>query len=269
MNEFFDGKKVRDEILKDLKIKVSGLKEKPFLRVFWVGDNEVSGRYVSLKKGVAEGLGVRCEIVHLSESTSEKELLVRIEEANKDSTVSGIMIQIPLPAQIDKERAVLTISENKDIDGLRICAGYNSDFQPPVVLAIVEAMTRSKKDMTLGAIVLIGQGFLVGKPLLNYLKNDLGLKNIIVADDKTPDLSALTKEADILISATGVGGIIKPDMVTEGVVLIDAGTSEAGGKFLGDIDPGCYEKASYYTPVPKGIGPVTIAMLMKNLVGSK
>lgn len=265
--KYFNGKKIRDEILVQLKGEVAKMKEKPYLRVFWVGNNEVSGRYVVLKNKVAKDLGVKSEVVQLDQNIKEKDLLSLIEKSNSDPKVSGIMIQIPLPLSMNRDLVMSTIDPKKDIDGLRICTGLESSFYPPVVLAIREAIKRSKKNIKKIKTVIVGKGFLVGGPLEKSLKNEAS--DLIVLGNSTKNLAKITREADILISATGVGGIIKPEMVKEGVVLIDAGTSEIGGKFIGDIMPECYLKADYFTPVPGGIGPVTIAMLMKNLVNSK
>lgn len=265
--EFFDGKKIRAEILSNLKREVDEMDKKPFLRVFWVGDNEVSGHYVELKKKVAEEIGVECEITRYDTSISQAELLSKIEEANIDPKVTGIMVQIPVPDHIDRLEVVKSIHPNKDVDGLRVCGGFESKFVPPVIMAILEAIKLSKIDLGQSHVVLAGQGFLVGKPLLHYIKDSaLDLK---IANHKTNNLKELALQADLIISATGVGGIIQKDMIRDGVVLIDAGTSEIGGKLAGDIASECYQKASYYTPTPGGIGPMTIAMLMKNLVKSK
>lgn len=267
MTEYFDGKKIRLEILSQLKAEVDKMKEKPFLRVFWVGDNEVSGRYVELKKKVAEEIGVECEITRFPTKISQDELIAEIKKANTDRGISGVMIQIPLPDHIDRIAVVEAIDPAKDIDGLRICGGFDSAFKPPVVMAILEAIKYSKIEIGRSKVVLVGQGFLVGKPLSNYLKDEVD--DLTIIDQKIQDISNITSKADLIISATGVGEIIKPSMIKNGVVLIDAGTSEIGGKFIGDISSDCYQKSSYYTPTPGGIGPMTIAMLMRNLVNSK
>lgn len=267
MTNYFDGKKIRDKILADLKTKINEMKEKPVLAVFWIGENQVSGHYVSIKRKIAEDLGVEFELIKLDENVSQEEVLDRIEKLNKDQNVMGIMTQIPLPAHLDQEDIIRAIDPKKDVDGLKYCMGMESAFMPPVVMAILEAVKLSGKKIEESNIAIIGNGFLVGAPLVKAM--DGKAMALSVANSGTENISDLTEDADIVISATGVGHIIKPEMVKEGVVLIDAGTSEVSGEIRGDIQPEAFKKASYYTPVPGGIGPVTIAMLMKNLMASK
>ena len=182
------------------------------------------------------------------------------------------MIQIPIPKKFDRNKLIGKISPAKDVDGLRFCAGLDSKFKPPVVLSVLEAIKRAElgiKNKELGdlKIALIGHGFLVGFPLARVLKEDK-VDFIISPHLASPRGGEGLRVADIIISATGSPNLIKPEMVKDGVVLIDAGTAEENGELRGDIDPECYDKASYYTPVPGGIGPVTVAMLLQNLVGS-
>lgn len=262
--DFFDGKKVRDEILAELKEKVGRMDEKPVLAVFWIGENEVSGHYVAIKKKVAESLGVNFQLIKMDATVSEPEVLEKIDELNRDPNVKGIMTQIPLPEHLDQKKVIEAIDPEKDVDGLRYCMGMESGFMPPVVMAILEAVKRSGKNIEESDIAIIGHGFLVGAPLVRAI--DGKAKTLAVANSGTGDISDLTKDADVVVSATGVAHIIKTEMVKEGAVLIDAGTSEVSGELKGDIEPGAFKKASYYTPVPGGIGPVTIAMLLKNLI---
>ena len=261
--DFFDGKKVRDEILTELKEKVSEMDTKPVLAVFWIGENEVSGHYVAIKKKVAENLGVKFRLIKMDATVAEEEVLKKIDELNHDSAVKGIMTQIPLPKHIDQKKVIEAIDPEKDVDGLRYCMGMESSFMPPVVLAILDAIRLSGKKIEESEIAVIGHGFLVGAPLVRAI--DGRAKTLAVANSGTEDISDLTKNADIVVSATGVPHIITGEMVKDGAVLIDAGTSEVSGELKGDIDPEAFKKASYYTPVPGGIGPVTIAMLLKNL----
>lgn len=264
MSKIFDGKKLRNEILADLTEKVSKMEKKPVMAVFLVGGDAVSNKYIELKKKLAEKICVEVRLINLPEDSIQDQLLEKIREANNDINIDGIMIQIPLPSQIDKFEIVNAIDIDKDIDGLRFCGGFKAKFQPPVVLAILEAVKESGKKIEESHVVIVGRGFLVGWPLAQYLEE--AVPGLVIADSNTKGLLDITKDADILISATGKAGLIKPEMVKEGAVLIDAGTSEIGGQFMGDIDPVTFNKASFYTPVPGGIGPVTVAMLFKNLI---
>ncbi len=264
---FFNGKQIRDQILSELKLKVDQMPVKPVLAVFWIGENQVSGHYVSIKRKIAEDLGVKFELIKMDEDVSEEEVLNKIDELNTDQNVRGIMTQIPLPSHLNQEKIIGAIDPAKDVDGLRYCMNMESAFVPPVAMAILEAIKLSGKKLDESSVAVMGHGFLVGAPLVRAV--DGKAKILSVADSNTENLNDLTEHADIIVSATGVAHIIKPDMVKEGVVLIDAGTSEISGELKGDIEPETFKKASYYTPVPGGIGPVTIAMLMKNLISSK
>lgn len=267
MENYFDGKKIRDEILNDLANKVVEMERKPTMAVFLIGDNPVCRQYVELKKKMAEKTGIQFCLYEFDEKDSEEEIMNAIDYLNKDSETDGIMIQIPLPPAFSREKLIKKISPEKDIDGLRFCAGLDSKFKPPVVLAILEAIKRSGARIDEKTkIAQIGLGFLVGCPLQKCLTEEFKSANLKIASKDKNDLKEVIKDADIIISATGSPQLIKEDMIKEGVVLIDAGTAEENGNLIGDVDPEAYGKARYYTPVPGGIGPVTIAMLFKNVV---
>jgi len=265
MQNFFDGKKIRNEILEDVDAKIKKMDRKPGLAVICVGNNPVCSKYVGLKKKVAEKVGINFFDYYFDIHNTQEEIAAKIHALNNDERVNGIMVQMPIPDQFDKFEVVHAISPEKDVDGLRFCCAYKSCFKPPVVLAILKAIKEAGKKLNGDEVVVVGRGFLVGWPLAQCLEE--AVPGLIVADNSTKNLAEITKTADILISAVGKHDIITPEMVKEGAVLIDAGTTEVSGEIRGDIDPACYEKASYYTPVPGGIGPVTVAMLLKNLVG--
>ena len=262
--QFFDGKKIREEILADLKDRIVKMHKQPGMAVILVGENEVNNRYAALKKRVAESIGILVKTYRFPEDSDQKEILDKIHDLNHDINIDGIMVQMPVPKGFDKVEIVNAISPEKDVDGLRFCAGFHSHFSPPVVLAISEAIKMANKEIGKCEIVVVGKGFLVGWPVARCLEE--AVAGVVSVDADTKNLVQILKNADVVISATGKAGLIKPEMINEGVVLVDAGTSEVGGELKGDIDPLCYEKASYYTPVPGGIGPVTIAMLLQNLV---
>lgn len=260
----FDGKKIRDEIMSDLKSRILKLKKQPVLAVIWVGEDEVTARYVEIKQRMAEKLGVHFDLTVFPASETEEHIIKKIESANNDPNIDGIMVQIPLPEHINQTRVIQTISADKDVDGLRYCANFKCGFFPPVIASIILAMEMAHKDIYNKNITVIGKGFLVGAPLIRYLEGKT--KKINIGDQSTPYIGTITKDADVIISAVGKPHIIKANIVKDGVILIDAGTSEAGGALAGDVDPAAYAKASFYTPTPGGIGPVTVAMLFKNLV---
>jgi len=261
----FDGKKIRDEILADLKKKIAASPTEPILAVIWVGDDPISEKYIRSKQKAADYIGVDFQLIKLSDSVRHYDIIAKLIMLS-ELEFGGIMIQMPLPAKINRQRIIAAIPRKKDVDGLRFCAGLSSKFQPPVVLAILEAIKESKIDIQKSRLAIIGQGFLVGAPLKKILKSEV--KELLVADITTNDLPEITKNADVIISAAGQPGLITAEMVKNGVVLIDAGTSEVGGKIVGDIEPAAYQKSSFYTPVPGGIGPLTVAMLYKNLVAT-
>jgi methylenetetrahydrofolate dehydrogenase (NADP+)/methenyltetrahydrofolate cyclohydrolase len=260
----FDGKKIRDEIMSDLASRILKLKKKPVLAVIWVGNNAVTAKYVEIKQKQAEKLGIKFNLIKYDESAEESGIFSKIDELNANNNIDGVMVQIPLPKNIDQNKVIAAISPKKDIDGLRFCSNLSCDFKPPVVGAILQALKLCSKKLFESKIVVVGKGFLVGAPLIRAL-TDL-TRDLQVADSSTENLSQMTGDADIIISATGKPNIITPMMVKDGVVLVDAGTSESNGALTGDIDPAAYSKASFYTPVPGGIGPVTVAMLFRNLV---
>jgi methylenetetrahydrofolate dehydrogenase (NADP+) / methenyltetrahydrofolate cyclohydrolase len=263
MTKIIDGKKIQGEILADLKRKTVNLPTKPVLAVVWIGDDPISARYVKIKKQLAEGLGIRFDIYKYSVEVSGERIIKKIKALNSSDT-TGVMVQMPLPKNIDRDKVILAIGAKKDVDGLRMCANFDSEILPPVIKAVMLALNSTKVDLKKSQVAIIGQGFLVGSPLAKVLRDKV--KKLEVADKETANLAKITKDADVIISAVGKSGLITADLVKEGVVLIDAGTSEVGGELKGDVSPKVYAKSSFYTPVPGGIGTVTVAMLFDNLL---
>ena len=293
--EKFDGKVIRDEILKDLADKVVEMEDKPVMAVLLIGNDPICAKYVELKQKLAEKIGVQFNLYKFEEQNTEDEIFECIKFLNSDPETRGIMMQIPIPKKFDRDKLIATISKEKDIDGLRFCAGLESNYRPPVVLAVLEAIMRSGKNIDEKTkVVMLGRGFLVGAPLLRTFKEN-GVNPIVIASEgneiekrkipagvyPAPRCGTLMteksvgmtekaeddiKRADIIISAVGKASMIKERMVKEGVILIDAGTAEQNGALVGDIDPEAYKKSLYYTPVPGGIGPVTVSMLFRNLL---
>ena len=236
------------------------------MAVYLIGDNAVCKKYVELKKGLAEKLGATFCLYQIEDIEEEKTILDSIKYLNNDEKTDGIMIQIPVSDKFNRDTLIAAIDPKKDIDGLRYCLGLESNFKPPVVMSILKALEKSGKDLKKGKIVLIGHGFLVGAPLARALKDEGINVEIIDSGAKNSETMNNLTNFDVIISATGKANLIRPEMIKDGVVLIDAGTAEQNGALVGDIDPECYDKSAFYTPVPGGIGPVTTAMLFQNLL---
>lgn len=252
------GAPVAQKIYLKLRGEIALLKLRPLLAVVLVGENPASLTYIRVKEKIAKDLNVGFKLYHFPEIISQKELKKLLNDLGKNKSVTGILVQLPLPASFDTEEILKKIPSQKDVDG------FYGPYPAPTAQAILDILKFYHVDYRSKNIVLVGHGRLVGEPLAEIFKKQN--IQVTICDSKTPDLKDKVMLADILISATGVPGLIKPEMIKKGVVLIDAGTSEAGGKLMGDIDPACVEKASAYTPTPCGVGPVTVAELMKNLV---
>ncbi|MFH1863589.1 MAG: bifunctional 5,10-methylenetetrahydrofolate dehydrogenase/5,10-methenyltetrahydrofolate cyclohydrolase [bacterium] len=248
----FDGRSYASGKEEDLKKKVLKLKEKgvvPRLESIVVGEDPASLLYVNLKKKAAEKIGAEVEIVHFDEALDPKEIILTIKKYNKNPKVSGIMVQMPLPDAVSdyKLQIINSIDPKKDVDGLR----ENSFYVHPTAMAVLQiievARLRLASARQAKTICVIGKGGMVGSALLEKIK------------DTDYKLMENSKDADILVSTTGSPNLVKADMVKEGVVVIDVGFPK------GDVDPSVYPKASFYTPVPGGVGPVTITCLLENL----
>jgi len=246
------GRKVAESIYQSLKTD-----NRPFLAVVLIGSDPASILYIKVKEKIAKRLGIGFHLYRLEDNISKEELEGLIARLNQDDKISGIIIQLPLPKKFDTEKILKKILPEKDIDG------FQRFFPPPTAQAILEILKYYKIDYKGKNIVILGYGRLVGRPL-EYLLKKQGL-SATICDSSIPNLKEKTLRADILISATGVPGIIKEDMVSKKAVIIDAGTSESKGKIVGDVDSRVYVKVLAYTPVPGGVGPVTVACLMRNL----
>ena len=262
MTNKFDGKKLANEIKSDLKKQIAEFANKPKLAIVSIGANSVTEKYLEIKKRFAEEIGIEIELKKLPAEIEQNE----VENLVKNIDADGIILQIPIPKNLDRKKIIELIPADKDIDGLRFCADFNSNFVPPVILAIELALKKAGVNFGTDKILIVGKGFLVGHPLEKYLTK-IGAKNIksIDIDDQIS-----MKKYDVIISAVGKADLISAEQISENVVLIDAGTSEKMGKIVGDFAPDCYKKSRFYTPVPGGIGPLTVACIYKNLLdGSK
>lgn len=278
-----DGKKISQEVKEELKEKIFQLKKNggqvPGLVTILVGDNPASQSYVNSKSKSCIEIGMLSKIEKLSPDTSENELLRLIDHYNNDLNYHGILVQLPLPVHINESKVIEAINPEKDVDGFHpVSVGNlvigNETFYPCTPFGIVELLKRYKIPTDGKHVVVVGRSNIVGKPIANMLVQKKEGANAIVTicHSAAKDLSLFTKSADILIAAIGKPNFIKSGMVKEGVVVIDVGinrvedsTSTKGYKIVGDVDFTDVEKvASYITPVPGGVGLMTIAMLLKN-----
>lgn len=255
-----DGKKLSEKILSNLKKRI---KKQLKLAVVLVGDNPVSQVYIRQKKEACQKIGIDFELFKFPSKISRTKLKKEIEEIVKKPKVSGVIIQLPLPKDFNSQEFLNLIPLEKDIDVLS-SASRTLAISPPVVEGIKRLLKEYKISIKDKKIVLVGAGRLVGKPLSIWLAKQEA--DFSLVDKSLKDISQYTKNADIIISGAGSPNLIKEEMIKRGVVLIDAGTSSEKGKIVGDIDSNAYKKASYVAPVPEGVGPMTVACLLDNLV---
>ena len=276
MPQIIDGKKISTEIKDELKAKVAQLKEEGVevtLAVIQVGNDPASSVYVGNKKKACEYIGIRSLAYELAEETTEAELLDIIEELNGREDVNGILVQLPLPKHIDEDKVIKSISPLKDVDGFHtqsvgaLCIGQPG-FVSCTPAGVIQLLKRSNIDIAGKECVVIGRSNFVGKPMALLLLRENG--TVTVAHSRTQNLQEVTKRADILVAAVGKPKMITADYVKEGAVVIDVGIHRnADNKLCGDVDyDSVAPKCSAITPVPGGVGPMTIAMLMHNCVES-
>ncbi len=268
--ELLDGRLVKKEILNKLKEEVAHLDRSPGLVVVQVGEDPASNVYVGQKEKMAKELGYQYSHVKLVSDVTQEKIEEVIDGLNADETVDGIIVQMPLPKQLDTKRIQNLIRVDKDVDGLSdMNAGkliHNEDaLMPCTPKGIMDILEYYQIDVEGKNVVIVGRSDLVGKPLAAMMLN----KNatVTVCHSKTVNLAHYTKQADILVAAVGKKNIITPDMVKDGAVIIDVGINRIDGKLYGDVDfEGVKDKVSYITPVPGGVGQMTVAELAKNVL---
>lgn len=265
-----DGKKLKQKILDELKEEVTKLLIKPKLVVIQVGEDPASSVYVKQKEKMSEYIGYNFEHIKLSSNVLEKELLTLIDKLNVDKEVSGILVQMPLPSQINAKVVQNRVIASKDVDGLTdINAGklvHNNDTLISCTpMGIIDLLKEYNIPITGKHVVIVGRSDLVGKPLINlFLNNDA---TVTVCHSKTNNLESITRLADILVVAIGNKEFIKDNMVKNNAVVIDVGINRDNNKLYGDVDfDNVSKKVSYITPVPGGVGPMTVAELAKNVL---
>ena len=269
-----DGKAISAEIKQEVAEEARALQEKgivPCLAVVLVGENQASKVYVNNKKKACEAVGVKSLSYELSEDTTEEKLLAFIKELNENKEVNGILVQMPLPKQINEEKVISAIVPEKDVDcfhpmnvGLLHTGGKG--FLPCTPAGIIELLKRSGQTISGKNCVVIGRSNIVGKPVSMLLLRENG--TVTICHSKTKDLGEVCRQADIIVVATGKRDTLTADMVKDGVVVIDVGMNRnEEGKLCGDVDyANVSPKAKAITPVPGGVGPMTIAMLMQNCI---
>jgi methylenetetrahydrofolate dehydrogenase (NADP+)/methenyltetrahydrofolate cyclohydrolase len=268
--KILDGKKLSGKILEELKEELKKTVLKLRLAVIQVGENPISSVYIERKGKAAEKIGIGFKLYQIDEKTSPEELKEEIEKIVSETKNSGVIIQLPLPKKFSPEEFLNLIPEEKDVDVLsekslgKFYQG-TSRIIPPIVAGILGLLRNYKIELKGKNIALVGAGRLVGLPLTLQLLREKA--TVSVLNEFTKDTAYFTKKADILISGVGKPNLIKGNMVKKGVVVIDAGTTKLKGKLLGDVDfKSVAKKASYIAPVPGGVGPMTVACLLENLV---
>jgi methylenetetrahydrofolate dehydrogenase (NADP+) / methenyltetrahydrofolate cyclohydrolase len=270
-----DGKQIAKQVRMELKDEVEKLKNKgivPKLVVILVGNHPASESYVKGKIRASDEIGIKSVLVRLNDKTSEEELLSKVTELNEDPSVHGILVQLPLPNQISEQRVIEAISQNKDVDGFhpesvgRMVIGLDA-FHSCTPQGIMELLKRSNISLQGKHAVVVGRSNIVGKPIsLLLLQADA---TVTICHSKTKDLPSITRQADILIAAVGRPEMLTKDHVKPGAVVIDVGVNRTDEGLVGDVQ---FDEvsvvASAITPVPGGVGPMTIAMLMKNTIQS-
>lgn len=280
------GTEVAKEIREELKTEIAELKEKhnivPGLVTILVGEDPASQSYVAAKNKTAHAIGIHSEQVTLDADTPEEELLALVKKYNEDDSINGILVQLPLPKHIDEGKILNTINPDKDVDGFhpvnigRMVLGEKC-FLPCTPHGVLELLSRSGVETSGAEVVILGRSNIVGKPMANLMlqKRESGNATVTLCHTRTKDMAEHCRRADIIIAAAGVPKLVTADMVKEGVAVMDVGVNRIGvtesgkAKLAGDVDfDSVKEKASVITPVPGGVGPMTITMLMKNTLQS-
>lgn len=268
--EIMNGKELSIQIEEEIKSSIKSCMIRPSLAVIQIGDNEASNTYIRNKEKACEKVGIYFRHFKFDDTTPELTIINKIKELNNDEYVNGIMIQLPIPDKYNEKRLLNTIINTKDVDGLtdintgRLINGRKS-ITPCTPLGIMTLLSNYKVNLEGKNVVIVGKGRLVGKPLMGLMLNEGA--TVTVCHSRSKDLKKYTKDADIIIVACGVKGLITGDMVKPDVIIVDVGINVENGKLYGDVDfDSVKDKASLITPVPGGVGPMTVAMLLKNVV---
>lgn len=265
-----DGKSLKGEILSGLAEKVKALDKVPTLCVIQVGDDEASNVYINQKRKMCSEIGYNFIHEKYDDSITEEELLKNIDRFNSNDNIDAILVQMPLPSGINEKSIQNAVNKYKDVDGLNdsnivdLISGKSSLY-PCTACGVISLLDKYGVTLEGSNVVIVGRSSLVGIPLFHMLENRNA--TVTLCHSKTRNLQSITKNADIIISATGVKGLIKEDMVNNNAVVVDVGITRENGKLYGDVDfDNVSKKASLITPVPGGVGPMTIASLAQNVL---
>lgn len=265
-----DGRQLAQEIKDSLKERVGLSKKQLRLAIIQVGDNEVSARFIRMKQKCAEEIGVGSKLYKFPEDISTNNLRKEITKITLDKRNNGIIIQLPLPEHINTQYILNSIPVKKDVDVLSsksfgfFATKKDYEILPPVVGAVKIILEKGSVELKNKSAVVVGRGALVGKPVAMWFVNQGA--TVSVLNSRTSDISRFTKDADIIVSGVGKPNLITPDIVKDEVVVVDAATSEQKGQLVGDIYPEIEKIASVFTPVPGGVGPLTVVMIFENLL---
>ncbi len=269
MTTILDGKKLAEKITEELKSKTSSLSVKPKLAVIIAGNNPASQIYVKNKQKKAEEIGFESVVIPLQENISEENLLEHIYILNEDKDINAILVQLPLPSHINKQRVLEAIEPIKDVDGFtshnfgKLALGYKPFAIPCTPKGIIRLLNEYNIDLKGKNVLVIGRSNIVGKPISLLLQQNNA--TVTMANSHTKNLKELALNSDIIVTAIGKPNFITDDYIKEDAVIVDVGISRTDDGICGDVDySSAYKKAAYITPVPGGIGPMTIAMLMEN-----
>ena len=272
MATILNGNKIRDEIKEELRPRVERLRRPPGLAVVLVGDNPASEIYVRGKTKTSAELGIYSETITPPATITTEELVALVETLNAREEIDGILVQLPLPEHIDSQKVLLSVAPEKDVDGFHPCNVGNLATGRPgprscTPAGIIEILKRSRIPIAGQRAVVVGRSDIVGKPMALLLLHENA--TVTICHSKTRDLPAVCREADILIAAIGRPGMITREFIKPGATVIDVGITRVEGKAVGDVSAAdAAELSSAYTPVPGGVGPLTIAMLMMNTVAA-
>ncbi len=266
----FQAKIIREKIKKEILELKKNFNKSPVLSVILIGDYAPSKIYVKSKEKQASEVGIKSEVIKYDSNVSEEKVLEKINQLNSDEKISGILVQLPLPDQISKQKIINTINPTKDVDGFNpinvgnLASGYEAII-PCTPLGCLHLIKSVEKNLSGKHAVILGRSNLNGKPMAQLLLKENC--TVTILHSKTKDLQGECKKADILVAAVGVNEIVKDDWVKEGAIVIDVGINKVNGKIVGDVSfESVKSKAKAITPVPGGVGPMTVACLLENTV---
>lgn len=264
-----DGTRVSEELLESIRRRVRDENLSPTLHVIFVGDNEASESYIKMKEKKAAGVGIDSTVHDFSGDATRSEIVERMQTLNDDASVDGIIVQLPLPDHLDELELLEAVDPTKDVDGLhpvnfgKLLGGGEPHFYPPTPDGIMRLLDEYDVPVTGQVVALVGMGRLVGRPLSQMLQNEDA--TVLALNEETPDLAQFTRQGDIVVAGAGVPKLIGEDHVESGTVVIDAGIHRVDGELVGDVDfDAVVDQARLITPVPGGVGPLTVAGLLKN-----